>query len=76
MFFVIRPDFEVVKGGRIFNKIKHLHLSFLAGIKPSLLSGSFAKRMYQKCINHPVMTLRAIASPAFWLLPKIAHRAI
>ena len=39
MLSVIRPVFEAVKEGRILNKIKHLHLSFLAGINPSRQSG-------------------------------------
>ena len=34
MLSVIRPDFEVVREGQNLNKIKHLHSSFLACIKP------------------------------------------
>jgi len=34
MLSVSKPSFEVVKEGRILNKNKHLHSSFLAGIKP------------------------------------------
>jgi hypothetical protein len=39
MFCVTRPSFEVVKEGRILNKIKHLQLTFLSRIDPSRQAG-------------------------------------
>jgi hypothetical protein len=48
MLSFIRPVFEVVKEGRILNNIKHIHLSILAVIKPSLQSGSFAKSRHRR----------------------------
>jgi hypothetical protein len=48
MLSVIRPDFEAVKEEGILNKIKHIHLSILAAIKPSLQFGSFAKSRHRR----------------------------